>query len=160
MGGWREGGREGRRGGGRYWRLREGAGEAQYCRQGDAEGPSAPERLCCVDAVCRVLLPRALGLFDCLGPSLLLGNSRWAYTSRRPALVSRLGGLVGPQMRPPRLPFPYRCLTMPLVFWCGRCLLFSTVLARTRVGGVPPCDIIVGPGNNWVTAAKSIVSGR
>ncbi|CAM9763301.1 unnamed protein product [Ectocarpus sp. 12 AP-2014] len=28
------------------------------------------------------------------------------------------------------------------------------------VGGVPPCDIIVGPGNNWVTAAKSLVSGR
>jgi phosphoribosyl-ATP pyrophosphohydrolase/phosphoribosyl-AMP cyclohydrolase/histidinol dehydrogenase len=25
--------------------------------------------------------------------------------------------------------------------------------------GVPPCDIIVGPGNKWVTAAKSIVSG-
>lgn len=24
---------------------------------------------------------------------------------------------------------------------------------------VPPCDIIVGPGNKWVTAAKSIVSG-
>ncbi|CAM9990536.1 unnamed protein product [Ascophyllum nodosum] len=28
------------------------------------------------------------------------------------------------------------------------------------VGGVPACDIIVGPGNNWVTAAKSLVSGR
>ncbi|CAM9943512.1 unnamed protein product, partial [Hapterophycus canaliculatus] len=28
------------------------------------------------------------------------------------------------------------------------------------VGGVPSCDIIVGPGNNWVTAAKSLVSGR
>ena len=25
---------------------------------------------------------------------------------------------------------------------------------------VPPCDVIVGPGNRWVTAAKSIVSGR
>jgi len=25
--------------------------------------------------------------------------------------------------------------------------------------GVPACDIIVGPGNKWVTAAKSIVSG-
>lgn len=24
---------------------------------------------------------------------------------------------------------------------------------------VPPCDVIVGPGNKWVTAAKSIVSG-
>lgn len=28
------------------------------------------------------------------------------------------------------------------------------------VGPVPPCDVIVGPGNRWVTAAKSIVSGR
>ncbi len=28
------------------------------------------------------------------------------------------------------------------------------------VGGVPPCDVIVGPGNRWVTAAKKIVSGR
>jgi phosphoribosyl-ATP pyrophosphohydrolase/phosphoribosyl-AMP cyclohydrolase/histidinol dehydrogenase len=27
-------------------------------------------------------------------------------------------------------------------------------------GVVPPCDVIVGPGNRWVTAAKSIVSGR
>lgn len=33
-------------------------------------------------------------------------------------------------------------------------------LTPARVGGVPPCDIIVGPGNNWVTAAKSLVSGR
>merc|ERR1719217_1624182 len=24
---------------------------------------------------------------------------------------------------------------------------------------VPPCDVIVGPGNKWVTAAKSIVNG-
>lgn len=27
------------------------------------------------------------------------------------------------------------------------------------VGPVPPCDVIVGPGNKWVTAAKSLVSG-
>ena len=26
-------------------------------------------------------------------------------------------------------------------------------------GVMPPCDVIVGPGNKWVTAAKSIVSG-
>ncbi|CAK9033443.1 Histidinol dehydrogenase (HDH), partial [Durusdinium trenchii] len=25
---------------------------------------------------------------------------------------------------------------------------------------VPPCDVIVGPGNRWVTAAKKLVSGR
>ena len=28
------------------------------------------------------------------------------------------------------------------------------------VGAVPACDVIVGPGNRWVTAAKSIVSGH
>lgn len=28
------------------------------------------------------------------------------------------------------------------------------------VGKVDPCDVIVGPGNRWVTAAKSLVSGR
>jgi len=27
------------------------------------------------------------------------------------------------------------------------------------VGPIPPCDVIVGPGNKWVTAAKSIISG-
>ena len=27
-------------------------------------------------------------------------------------------------------------------------------------GIVPPCDVIVGPGNKWVTAAKSVVSGH
>eukprot|EP01059_Diplonema_ambulator_P023624 TRINITY_DN3914_c0_g4_i2.p1 TRINITY_DN3914_c0_g4~~TRINITY_DN3914_c0_g4_i2.p1 ORF type:complete len:419 (+),score=91.64 TRINITY_DN3914_c0_g4_i2:46-1302(+) len=26
--------------------------------------------------------------------------------------------------------------------------------------GCPPCDVIVGPGNKWVTAAKSIVQGK
>eukprot|EP01037_Dinobryon_pediforme_P046698 gene46698-60166_t len=26
------------------------------------------------------------------------------------------------------------------------------------VGPVPKCDVIVGPGNKWVTAAKSLVS--
>ncbi|CAH0474340.1 unnamed protein product [Peronospora belbahrii] len=28
------------------------------------------------------------------------------------------------------------------------------------VGGIPVCDIIVGPGNKWVTAAKSLVYGK
>jgi phosphoribosyl-ATP pyrophosphohydrolase/phosphoribosyl-AMP cyclohydrolase/histidinol dehydrogenase len=28
------------------------------------------------------------------------------------------------------------------------------------VEGIPPCDVIVGPGNRWVTAAKQLVSGR
>jgi len=33
-------------------------------------------------------------------------------------------------------------------------------LAHGVPGSVPQCDVIVGPGNKWVTAAKSIVSGR
>lgn len=28
------------------------------------------------------------------------------------------------------------------------------------VGGVPSCDVVVGPGNRWVTAAKQILAGR
>ncbi|MCU0232963.1 MAG: histidinol dehydrogenase [Thermoanaerobaculales bacterium] len=28
------------------------------------------------------------------------------------------------------------------------------------VGGPPPCDVVVGPGNRWVTAAKKLVAGR
>ncbi len=28
------------------------------------------------------------------------------------------------------------------------------------VGGCPACDVLVGPGNAWVTAAKQLVSGR
>jgi phosphoribosyl-ATP pyrophosphohydrolase/phosphoribosyl-AMP cyclohydrolase/histidinol dehydrogenase len=27
-------------------------------------------------------------------------------------------------------------------------------------GPVPPCDVVVGPGNSWVTAAKSLVAGH
>lgn len=27
-------------------------------------------------------------------------------------------------------------------------------------GPVPPCDVVVGPGNRWVTAAKQLVAGR
>ena len=28
------------------------------------------------------------------------------------------------------------------------------------VGGPPPCDVVVGPGNRWVTAAKKLVAGE
>lgn len=34
------------------------------------------------------------------------------------------------------------------------------VMAFGSLTGIPACDVIVGPGNRWVTAAKSIVSGR
>lgn len=37
----------------------------------------------------------------------------------------------------------------------GRSTLGAVLLPE-----VPPCDVIVGPGNMWVTAAKSIVNGR
>ncbi len=30
----------------------------------------------------------------------------------------------------------------------------------TKVDAIPACDVIVGPGNKWVTAAKSIVNGH
>lgn len=35
----------------------------------------------------------------------------------------------------------------------------QAVAAMAHGVGVPACDIIVGPGNKWVTAAKSIVNG-
>lgn len=33
-------------------------------------------------------------------------------------------------------------------------------MAYGCVPGIPACDVIVGPGNRWVTAAKQLVSGR
>ena len=32
--------------------------------------------------------------------------------------------------------------------------------APTPAENIPPCDVIVGPGNKWVTAAKSLVAGH
>lgn len=32
--------------------------------------------------------------------------------------------------------------------------------SNTSTCGTPPCDVICGPGNQWVTAAKSIVNGK
>merc|ERR1711865_1200879 len=32
--------------------------------------------------------------------------------------------------------------------------------STTKTITVPPCDVICGPGNQWVTAAKSIVQGK
>ena len=32
--------------------------------------------------------------------------------------------------------------------------------AYGTVPGIPACDVIVGPGNKWVTAAKAIVNGQ
>jgi len=37
----------------------------------------------------------------------------------------------------------------------------QAVAALARgVAGLPACDVVVGPGNRWVTAAKQLVSGR
>lgn len=41
---------------------------------------------------------------------------------------------------------------------CGGAQAIAALAFGT--GGVPVCDVIVGPGNKWVTAAKKIVSGR
>jgi len=35
----------------------------------------------------------------------------------------------------------------------------SSSNGEEAIPAVPPCDVIVGPGNKWVTAAKSIVNG-
>ena len=34
------------------------------------------------------------------------------------------------------------------------------VAADANNPAIPPCNVIVGPGNKWVTAAKSLVSGH
>ncbi|KAH9260922.1 histidinol dehydrogenase [Batrachochytrium salamandrivorans] len=34
------------------------------------------------------------------------------------------------------------------------------LMAYGCLAGIPACDVIVGPGNRWVTAAKSLVSGK
>lgn len=36
----------------------------------------------------------------------------------------------------------------------------ATAATATSIDAIPPCDVIVGPGNKWVTAAKSIVNGH
>ena len=34
------------------------------------------------------------------------------------------------------------------------------VEGNDAIAGIPSCDVVVGPGNKWVTAAKSLVSGH
>jgi histidinol dehydrogenase len=47
------------------------------------------------------------------------------------------------------------------VFVCvGGAQAVATMAFGGLDGVIPPCDVICGPGNQWVTAAKSIVSGR
>ena len=83
-----------------------------------------------------------------------------------------------PTLRDRLLPFPNRCsnqMVSSLVGWNRRQHQASSIItARMRlfpallmpssrfmsplaygVGGAPACDVVVGPGNRWVTAAKS-----
>lgn len=47
------------------------------------------------------------------------------------------------------------------LFLCiGGAQAIATMAYGTTDGTVPRCDVICGPGNKWVTAAKSIVSGH
>ena len=47
------------------------------------------------------------------------------------------------------------------VFLCiGGAQAVAAMAYGLSSSGVPACDVIVGPGNKWVTAAKQIVSGR
>eukprot|EP00560_Eucampia_antarctica_P003444 CAMPEP_0197834872 /NCGR_PEP_ID=MMETSP1437-20131217/24020_1 /TAXON_ID=49252 ORGANISM="Eucampia antarctica, Strain CCMP1452" /NCGR_SAMPLE_ID=MMETSP1437 /ASSEMBLY_ACC=CAM_ASM_001096 /LENGTH=420 /DNA_ID=CAMNT_0043439901 /DNA_START=89 /DNA_END=1351 /DNA_ORIENTATION=+ len=47
------------------------------------------------------------------------------------------------------------------LFICvGGAQAIATMAYGTSDGIIPSCDVIVGPGNKWVTAAKSIVQGQ
>ena len=39
-------------------------------------------------------------------------------------------------------------------------LLVTRVVLLLGVGEVPKCDVVVGPGNRWVTAAKQLCVGQ
>lgn len=115
------------------------------------------------------LLPQALWAVSCCVSRYfaVVGNEHFSHTAR--TLVVGVVTQADPTYLRARnlVGFGRAVLTVfvPLPhnahgFLPGRCLLSPLPLPRTRVGGVPSCDIIVGPGNNWVTAAKSIVSGR
>ena len=40
-----------------------------------------------------------------------------------------------------------------------RCVVHIPPALAYGAGPVPPCDVVVGPGNRWVTAAKKLVAG-
>lgn len=78
------------------------------------------------------------------------------------AITARVAGVSNVWVASPR-PAP---ITIGAAFVAGADALVTVGGAQAiaalayGVGDIPPCDVIVGPGNRWVTAAKSIVSGH
>jgi histidinol dehydrogenase len=78
------------------------------------------------------------------------------------AITARVAGVKGVWVASPR-PAP---ITIGAAFVAGADALLTIGGAQAiaalayGVGSIPPCDVIVGPGNRWVTAAKSLVSGH
>lgn len=160
--------------------LRKGAGQGQWGQARVMRGANTFGTVfrcvvwyeCCLSCV---LASSVVGDFPgtpLLWQTNLSRTPQWTLLSRsgrhpnRLVVLSELK-LCSRQYTGHAWPFSFRCLTMNAradfsFSPAGRCLLSvsTALLRRARVGGVPSCDIIVGPGNNWVTAAKSIVSGR
>ena len=78
------------------------------------------------------------------------------------AVTARVAGVKTVWVASPR-PLP---ITVAAAFEAGAdallCVGGAQAIAALAygVGGCPPCDVIVGPGNRFVTAAKSIVAGH
>lgn len=78
------------------------------------------------------------------------------------AVTARVAGVKNVWVASPR-PVP---VTVAAAYVAGADALLAVGGAQAiaalayGVGSVPPCDVIVGPGNRWVTAAKALVSGR
>lgn len=78
------------------------------------------------------------------------------------AVTARVAGVTQVVVASPR-PVP---ITIGAAFVAGADYLLAVGGAQAiaalayGVGRVPACDVIVGPGNRWVTAAKSLVAGH
>ena len=78
------------------------------------------------------------------------------------AITARVAGVATVWVASPR-PAP---ITLAAAWVAGADALLAVGGAQAiaalayGVGAVPACDVIVGPGNRWVTAAKSLVSGH
>jgi histidinol dehydrogenase len=78
------------------------------------------------------------------------------------AVTARVAGVATVVVASPR-PAP---VTLAAAFVAGADVFLAVGGAQSiaamayGVGGVPACDVIVGPGNRWVTAAKSLIAGH
>jgi histidinol dehydrogenase len=78
------------------------------------------------------------------------------------AVTARVAGVAQVIVASPR-PVP---ITIGAAFVAGAdfllCIGGAQAIAALAhgIGRVPACDVIVGPGNRWVTAAKSLVAGK